>query len=245
MPRQSRMKSCSCIYHVMLRGINHQTIFLDEQDFRQFLDVLCHCRKISGFLLFAYCLMDNHIHLLLQTGKEPLDLVMKRIGTRYVHWYNKKYDRCGHLFQDRYKSEPVESASSFFTVLRYILYNPVKAGLCVNPEDYQMSSARDYLSSPGISDTDFAIDIAGKENLLDYLKSSCSDNCMDITPRPLNDKKATAMMCSIVNNENPHHCINIIADNKDKYIPLLRKSGLSIRQITRITGIPFGIVRKY
>ena len=84
----------------MLRGINRQTVFLDEEDNRHFLAVLELCKEISEYRVYAYCLMGNHVHLLLQTGKEPLELAMKRIGTRYVVWYNAKYDRVGHLFQN-------------------------------------------------------------------------------------------------------------------------------------------------
>ena len=103
--------SDSCIYHVMLRGINRQDIFEDEEDFLRFLAVLKECKEISGYELYAYCLMANHIHLLIRTGKEPLDLIFKRLGSRFVYWYNLKYRRTGHLFQDRYRSEPVEDDS--------------------------------------------------------------------------------------------------------------------------------------
>ena len=89
--------SKSNIYHIMLRGINRQQIFLDEEDHRHFLEVLEQCREISEFRLYAYCLMGNHIHLLLHADGEPLEQVMKRIGTRYVVWYNNKYARTGHL----------------------------------------------------------------------------------------------------------------------------------------------------
>ena len=81
MARKAREKSEQNIYHVMLRGINRQQIFMDEEDNRHFLQVLWQCREISGFSVFAYCLMGNHVLLLMQTGKEPLEQVMKRIGT--------------------------------------------------------------------------------------------------------------------------------------------------------------------
>ena len=88
--------------------------------------------------------MGNHIHLLIKPEKEPLEQVFKRIGGRYVYWYNVKYQRVGHLFQDRFKSEPVEDDSYFLTVIRYIHQNPVKAGLCKNIKDYKYSSYAEY-----------------------------------------------------------------------------------------------------
>ena len=162
--------SKSNIYHIMLRGINRQQIFLDEEDHRHFLEVLEQCREISEFRLYAYCLMGNHIHLLLHADGEPLEQVMKRIGTRYVVWYNNKYARTGHLFQDRYKSEPVQDNGYFLTVLRYILNNPVKAGICRKTEDYPWSSASDYYSGDGITDISFAEEITGRKALFNGAK---------------------------------------------------------------------------
>lgn len=127
MPRKARIESKSGIYHIMLRGINRQQIFEDDEDFEKFLWVLKDVKQLSRFKLYGYCLMGNHIHLLLKPENEPLELIFRRIGSKYVYWYNLKYQRTGHLFQDRFKSEPVENISSFFVVLRYIHQNPVKA----------------------------------------------------------------------------------------------------------------------
>ena len=110
----------------MLRGINQQQIFEDGEDYSKFLQVLKDCKAISGFNLFAYCLMGNHIHLLVQEEKEPIEQVMKRLATRFVYWYNIKYQRIGHLFQDRFKSEAIEDDTYYLTVLRYIYQNPQK-----------------------------------------------------------------------------------------------------------------------
>lgn len=106
-PRQARRKSESGIYHIILRGINQQQIFEDEEDSYRFLETLSKYKEQCGYEIYAYCLMGNHIHILLKEGKENLTLVLKRIAGSYVYWYNWKYRRSGHLFQDRFKSEPV------------------------------------------------------------------------------------------------------------------------------------------
>ena len=98
MPRQARKKSESGIYHIMLRGVNGQQIFEEQEDCDKFLQVLKDCKAISGYKVFAYCLMGNHIHILLQEKNEPIEVLMKRIATRFVYWYNIKYQRVGHLF---------------------------------------------------------------------------------------------------------------------------------------------------
>jgi REP element-mobilizing transposase RayT len=140
MPREAREKSKRGIYHVMLRGINRQDIFGDDEDRIKFVETMADCKVISGYKLYGYCLMSNHVHILIKIEKEPIEQVFKRIGARYVHWYNWKYERCGHLFQDRFKSEVVENDSYFLVVLRYILQNLVKAGLTASIGEYRWSS---------------------------------------------------------------------------------------------------------
>ena len=244
MPRTASEKSESNIYHIMLRGINRQQIFLDDEDRLRFLDVVEKCRKISKFRLHAYCLMGNHIHLLLQTVEEPLEQVMKRIGTRYVVWYNSKYSRTGHLFQDRYKSEPVRQDGYFLTVLRYILNNPVKAGICRKPEDYPYSSAADYFTGGGMTDTAFAESLIGHDELMEYLRQPSDDECMDDEPPRINDKAALEIICDIVGIADPAAALKSVSGCPERYIRSLRQAGLSIRQISRLTGLSVGIVRK-
>ena len=244
MARSARIKSESNIYHVMLRGNNRQQIFLDSEDNQHFLDVLVQCREISQFGLYAYCLMGNHVHLLLCAEAEPLEQVMKRISTRYVIWYNHKYSRIGHLFQDRYKSEAVEDNAYFLTVLRYILNNPVKAGICQKAEDYPWSSAKDYFTGSGITDTAFAEEMNGREALLEYLKEASEDACMDDLPLRISDREAGEIIVKLVGKKNLSACLKAVSDHPERYVRKLRSSGLSIRQICKLTGLSFGIVRK-
>ncbi|MGV8147276.1 MAG: transposase [Alkaliphilus sp.] len=120
MPRQKRKISEIGIYHIMIRGINRQMIFEDDEDYCKFLEVLKTTKEKSEFEIYGYCLMGNHVHLLLREGKESLSKVMQRICSCFVYWYNSKYDRYGHLFQERFKSEVVENEAYLITVLRYI-----------------------------------------------------------------------------------------------------------------------------
>ena len=86
MPRAAREKSETGLYHIMLRGMDHRAVFMDDEDCQRFLETLNKVRVVSGFKLFAYCLMGNHVHLLLQEGTEPLETVFKRIGTSCVYY---------------------------------------------------------------------------------------------------------------------------------------------------------------
>ncbi len=98
MPRAARERSKTGFYHIILRGINRQGIFEDEEDSAEFLRTLIKYQKVSEYMIYAYCLMGNHIHLLLKEGTESLAIALRRIGASYVYWYNWKYERCGHLF---------------------------------------------------------------------------------------------------------------------------------------------------
>lgn len=120
MARQARKRSNTGIYHVMLRGIDKRDIFLDGEDREKFIENIIKAKEVGNFEIYGYCLMDNHVHLLIKEDEE-IGTNIKRITVGYVGWHNNKYERTGHLFQNRYKSEPVETESYLIIVLRYIL----------------------------------------------------------------------------------------------------------------------------
>lgn len=251
MPRRAREKGESGIYHAMLRGINKQTIFEDEEDFEKFEQVLRDCKKISGYQLFAYCLMGNHLHLLLKEEKEDLDIIFKRIGSRYVYWYNNKYQRTGHLFQDRYRSEPIDTDSYFLAVLRYIHQNPVKAGLCQDAASYKWSSYSDYARESRITDTEFALSLFSEDSreavflFNKFLKEDEKVICLDIDEGSrITDKEARVIIWELCGAMNTAEFQSLTPARRDEILARLKEKGLSIRQIVRLTGISFGIVRK-
>ena len=144
MVRCARKKSASGIYHIMMRGINRQDIFFDDEDYQRFLETMKRVKERRSCAIYGYCLMGNHVHLLLHEEEEELSVIMKRIGTSYAWWYNQKYDRGGHVFQNRFQSETVETEEYLLGMLRYIHNNPVKAKLVAMPEDYKWSSCQAY-----------------------------------------------------------------------------------------------------
>lgn len=248
MPRQARKKSETGIYHIMLRGINQQQIFEDSEDFSKFLQVLKDCKAISEFEIYAYCLMGNHIHLLIQEIKEPIEQIMKRIATRFVYWYNIKYQRVGHLFQDRFKSEPVEDDAYFLAVLRYIHQNPIKAGICKKPQDYQHSSYNEFLDISYLINRDFVFDMIDKEQFIVFNNEKTFDKCLDIEDNPLikvTDEQAQRIIEKYSKCKNVAEFQNLDIKSRDKYLKKFKENGLSIRQISRLTGVSFNVVRKF
>lgn len=154
MPRQARQRAESGTYHVLLRGVNKDAVFLEDEDRAWFLRSLLLTKEASGCVVLAYCLMTNHVHLVVQTPVEPISEVMKRLGVRYVGWFNRKYGRVGHLYQNRFASLPVEDDAYLVTLLRYVWNNPVKAGLVVRAEDYPWSSRSPLRRDGHLVDTD-------------------------------------------------------------------------------------------
>lgn len=114
---------------------------------------MANYREECGYSVYGCCLMPNHVHLVLRMGRQPLETIMRRIGAGFVYWHNAKYARTGHLFQDRYRSEPVESDGNLLAAIRYVHWNPVKAGLCSAPEAYPRSSYARYFERQGLIDS--------------------------------------------------------------------------------------------
>lgn len=245
MPRQARKKSSSGIYHIMLRGINRQQIFEDEEDQERFLATLHQYKEQCGYTLYAYCLMGNHVHILLKEGAETLTQVFKRIAGSYVYWFNWKYHRCGHLFQDRFKSEPVETDEYFLSVLRYIHQNPVKAKLCKYAEEYAYSSMREYLSGSTLTDTGFALSILSQEQFVNYHREENTDYCLDMIERfRLTDEDAKALIRKIAKCNNATELQQLDKEVRSAYFQELHEKGMSIRQLSRLTGISKKVVER-
>ncbi len=252
MPRIARKKSISNIYHVMVRGINRQNIFEDDDDRLCFMKILNHCKEISGFRLHAFVLMSNHIHLLIEPAGEPLNTVFTRIETRYAMRYNRKYQRIGYLFQNRYRSENVETEQYYKTVLRYIIQNPMKAGIESHPGTYRWSSYLAYEKGSGaITDTQYALELFGsRENMLEFLSLNNDDAVMDDVDfdQRLQDEQIQEMMYRISKCESAAAFQALDSQLRKKYAEKMYQSGASLSQIARITGMPkttvFRIIQK-
>jgi len=145
MARRPRIHFTGALYHVISRGNQRQVIFKDRDDFRQFQVFLENAQKQFAFILYAYVLMPNHIHLLLQVGRNPLSKVMQTLLLRYTRYYNKRYRKVGHLFQGRYRGILCDRENYLLELIRYLHLNPVRARMVKDPMGYPWSSHRIYL----------------------------------------------------------------------------------------------------
>ena len=150
MARKSRIHSPGGVYHVMLRGNGGQVIFSDPaepdpDDGAYFLDLLAEGTQRFGFRCHGYCLMPNHVHLVLQAGAIPLSRAMQNLAFRYTRHINARARRVGHLFQGRYKAILVDGDAYLLELVRYVHLNPVRAGLADKPEAWRWSGHRAYI----------------------------------------------------------------------------------------------------
>jgi putative transposase len=145
MARKSRVHLPGGLFHVMLRGNNRQTIFIDDDDREQFERYTSDGVTRYRHRIHAYCWMPNHVHLAIQCGNEPLSRVVQNLAFRYAAWFNRRYNRCGHVFQGRFKAILVDADDYLLQLVRYIHLNPVRANMCEYPDDYVWSGHRSYL----------------------------------------------------------------------------------------------------
>lgn len=276
MTRKLREKSLSGIYHVCFRGVNKQRIFEWPEDYEAMYRILNYVQirdskgdevEQPNFYLYAYCLMDNHVHLLIQPSNDlELGQVIKRITVAYARHFNNHYKRVGHLFQDRYKSEPVDDKEYFFELIRYIHNNPVKAQICYAPELYPHSSfceltGRAKIAQRGLtplckysSENVFQITL---DDVAAYLNTILQPAKMDEFAQ-----EGQTLLCKF-KHDTPEEFDQMIVETifamtgvqsitefqrLDKRtmrsaLARVREAGVSIRKLNRLTGVSIGIIR--
>ncbi|HEY7708212.1 MAG TPA: transposase [Gaiellaceae bacterium] len=147
MARPPRLNVVDGIYHITSRGVRRADIYEDELDYRRFRRTLAQAFKEHGWICHAFCQMPNHYHLVLETPAANLSLGMQRLNWRYAVRFNWRHAYKGHLFESRFYSGAIESNAHLLEVARYVVLNPVRAGLCRHPAEWAFSSFRDPLSA--------------------------------------------------------------------------------------------------
>ncbi len=255
MPRKPRKKSETGIYHVIVRGIGQQDIFHERADFQKYLDTMKKLSLETGVSVLGYCLMTNHVHLLLKEDDEDISAFMKRLNVSYAYWYNRKHERTGHVFQDRFKSECVEDDAYLLTVIRYIHQNPIKASIVNKPEEYEWSSCAAYYkkdqNNAAFPDTRLILGMMHREwqkaieALREFTQEINEDHCLDYNKlKRISESEAFEIVKKRMNGKPATAIQAMNQDERNRVLSYLRNDGLSLRQICRITGLPFHIARK-
>jgi len=144
MARTPRLFAPGVLYHVIVRGNNRQRTFFNDGDYQAYIARLGRYRMQFGVTIYAYCLMSNHVHLLVETGSQPLSRFMQGVQQSYTQYFNRKHCKVGHLFQGRYKAILCEKDEYLLTLVRYIHLNPIRAKLAPKLDEYPYSGHREY-----------------------------------------------------------------------------------------------------
>ena len=273
MPRKPRDKSPQDLYHIVFRGTNKQVLFESKYDYMKFLEYMQNAKNLIKFEIHAYCLMSNHIHMLVRIPYEDLSKIGQSINAPYAHFYNMKYCRTGHLFENRFGSIPILTIQQYRNTIRYIHQNPVHAALISNQnvhkypwssmkefKEYAMSNYSDkvtYLCNPNVVAETFVssesvekYDCEAKFNKLSKFFSfhtEVSDECAyEHDSHRLTDQEAAEIL-----KLNFGHKIEFIKDlqkmdvkSRNELILEIKKLKLSITQISRLTGIGRNIIQR-
>ena len=247
MPRSSRSKSKTGYHHIMLRGINRSNIFESDQDKDYFLNSMYRAREKGRFKVTGYCLMNTHVHLLLQESEE-IGVSIKRITVSYVQWFNRKYNRVGHLFQNRYESEPIEDERYLMAVLRCIHQNPIKAGMAKTESKYNWSSYNEYLKM--YDSNNYLIDgeimrayFNSKKGFIEFHKEISKENYMDYKNiNKYSDDELLELFKKKISIDEFH---KLPLDDRARLIKdIYHETGTSIRDLSRGLGIGRSIVER-
>lgn len=258
MPRHQRILSETGTYHIMMRGNERKDLFRSDDDKKQFLQILFDKKKETGFAVYAFCLMDNHVHILIKESEESLATTMKRVNASYAIYFNQKYHRVGHLFQDRFRSEPIEDEQYLIAVVRYIHNNPVKAGIVASLEHYKWSSYNFYLIPDNTEsrniDTEFVLSFFSnnqQQAIQEFIRFSMEtdhNEYLDITDKATCTlEEGQIYLGEYLNKEwQGKNLAELIAKTeirKEIIAHLRGRTGLSVRQIADLLGIKRGSVQ--
>ena len=246
MPRASRKKSSTNVYHVILRGNNKQDIFFDEKDYKKFLKEIKNTKEKYEYELYAYCLMTNHVHLILYDRKENLSKIMQSLEVTYSSYFSKKYEKVGHLFQNRFLSKPVETKEYLMQVCRYIHQNPVKAGIS-SVDDYKWSSYNEYIDSKKvIVSTKILLSLFGnsEKEAIKHFQGFHNDNKENINDEyeyeiitKFTDEEAKIKIMEVLKLENLEEINNFSVKLRNEKIRKLEDiKGISKAQVARVLG---------
>lgn len=246
MPRYARtyQKFNTKTYHIILRSINQQEIFYDDTDRRKFLKSLENTKENYQYDLYAYVLMNNHVHLLIMDKEDNLSKIVQSLATSYALYFNKKYDRIGHVFYNRFKSKCVDTLPYFINLVRYIHFNPEKAGICEYC-NYNWSSYKDYLKNQKLVDANKVLKMVqmNQDTFKSFHEKYKSEKSFileefEMEKTHVDDETAIKMIKQLLNINNLISIQNLKAQKRDEIIAKIAKiKTIEKKQLARILGI--------
>lgn len=244
MVRAARQRSESRLYHVMARGVGRCIIFEDDDDRSVFLRILEQQMTKAAVTLHAWCLMDNHYHLLVSAELKNLSPFMRQLNSLYAQYFNERHQRVGHLFQGRFRSEAINTEEYFLAVLRYIHRNPIDAGLS-DSCSYAWSSFDGYVDDPKLVDNQLALSMLGESGFAElHEEDGRETRCIDVgrTHSRVSNDEMVDIARSALGDIRVEEVAGLERSKRDEALRTLKKAHLSLRQIERLTGVSKSIV---
>lgn len=254
MPRSKRYFGAIGLNHCIIRGINKRDIFFDNQDRHKFIKTLKEGKKKHNIKIGTYALMQNHTHFLIQGENKNISDFFKSIEISYATYFNMKYDRVGHLFQNRFKNKAIEDIEYLKNVVKYIHFNPEKAGIA-KATDYLWSSYNEFFKEDTWIDKDIVLnfydnDIEKALKIFEEQHSSELHNYYEnYSEYEIIDRLTDEQVKFLIEEKNKKYSIlnpnTLKEDIEDKVIKdILKIKGVNINQVCRITGMSRRMVEK-
>lgn len=245
MPRTNRIYSKTNVYHIIVRGNNKQRIFLNTRDFENFIKILKKYKEKYNYSIYCYILMINHVHMIIDAKNEDISTIMHSINQAYSSFFNKKYKKCGHVFQDRFKSKAVENSNYLLNLQRYIHLNCVKAGIA-KINEYRWSSYNEFINKNKICDTTIILKLFGndkKEAIKNFIifnnKGNFEHDEQNVSEFEIKVKLTDEEVIDIIENifKIKREEIKKYNKNKELLCKCIKIKGANKTQIARIFGI--------
>lgn len=243
MARKARERAESGVYHIVLKG-NDKLLFVEPSDYRRFLELLGGVCETDLAEVYAYCLFDEAVHLVLKEGLVYAGESLKKLVSKYALWCNAKYERDGKLFYDRFASEPLEADAVVLDAVRYVHRLPLSRGESL---EYEWSSYNNYLKKSGLRSS--AVLLLLDDSPLSYrmyMDEACENTFLDDRPKAkLTDMQLAAQLRELLQGVTVEE---IEALSEQQFLLLLRRfkeiEGVSIRQLARVLNIGKSVIER-
>lgn len=247
MPHHARKKSESGYYHVVPKGVANQVIFEDDDDRGYYQYLLADAKRKTHVKIHAYCLMSNHVHLVIEDVDDSLSPFMKSVHVRYGMYFSNKAERRGGVFRKPYWSEPIETEPYLLDAVRYVHANPAAAGLC-KASDYEWSSAKDYLGRDGLADVDTVLGmLGGQDGFVEFSKQvpiPAKAFPGSLLRAHLSDDEVVRVVKAALGEEECRDILKKTPEERKALVGRLFDCGLTVRQIVRATGLGYNVVQR-
>lgn len=237
-----RIQCESGFYHITARGNGKQIIFNDDEDYQRYLHFIKEYNLNMNIDIVAYCLMSNHIHLLIYDPSFNMNKLFQKVNSMYSRYFNYKYERAGNLFQGRFGSKGIKDDKQLCAVLRYVLKNPLESGIC-KPSQYKWSSYRFYGNENSLVNTKRIEPIVGAISNFESLINSKNFE-IEYRHSDVDEEILKVALKEKYNLELATFTRSFSKKRRNEIILFLYKKGATYKQIVRLTGISYGIVSR-